>query len=122
MTSKYLIGGALLSLALIASGASLGMAVDEDAFSAKIERVQTGISCQERSQSALMVTTGLIVEKGALYTVAMPQVHTKQSCHEQYKRDSAKCRRAPGGARGRAICWATIAAKLGTCIASAEDR
>jgi RHS repeat-associated protein len=39
-------------------------------------------------------------------------------CDRQYAADSQKCRKAPGGKRARAICWAMIATKYGACLAA----
>lgn len=47
-------------------------------------------------------------------------MHTKRDCDRAYARDSKMCRKAPGGARGRAICWAAISVKYGTCLAGAR--
>lgn len=56
-----------------------------------------------------------------LQSRALLSMHSKESCYRQYDQDAKKCRKAPGGARGRAVCWAAITIKLGTCIAGANS-
>ena len=57
----------------------------------------------------------------AVQSRALLPMYSKESCYRQYDQDTKKCRKAPGGARGRAVCWAAIAVKLGACIAGANS-
>lgn len=57
----------------------------------------------------------------ALQSRALLPMYSKESYYRQYDQDAKKCRKAPGGARGRAVCRAAITVKLGACIAGANS-
>lgn len=94
-------------------------AVSDQAASAEVSLNETARTSTSASLGNLSISAVSTLSEPNMTNSALP-MHTKRDCHRAYERDSKRCRRAPGGARGRAICWAAIATKYATCLAGAN--
>ena len=137
MNGRTLVAGGFLSVALLSSSIN-GIpqaAAMEDApipttpaatCPASDQAASVEVALNEIAQPSTSASLGNL-SINAVSTLSKPNMtnsalpmHTKRDCHRAYERDSKRCRKAPGGARGRAICWAAIATKYATCLAGAN--
>ena len=137
MKGRTLVVGGFLSVALLSSSingipqaaavedapmsttSAATCAVSDQAASAEVSLNETAWTSTSASLGNLSISAISTLSKPNMTNSAAP-MHTKRDCHRAYERDSKRCRRAPGGARGRAICWAAIATKYATCLAGAN--
>lgn len=94
-------------------------AVSDQAVPAEVSLNETVWTSIPASLGNLSINTVSALSELNMINSILP-MHTKRDCDRTYKRDGRKCRRAPGGARGRAICWAAITARYATCLAGAS--
>lgn len=137
MKGRALVAGGLLSVALLSSSidgvpqaaamedapvpavSAATCAASDQAAWAEVSLNETAWTSIPASLGNLSTSAVSTLSELNMTDSALP-MHTKRDCDRAYERDSRKCRRAPGGARGRAICWAAIAAKYATCLAGAS--
>ena len=137
MKGRTLVAGGFLSVALLSSSingipqaAAMEDApipttpaatcpVSDQAASAEVSLNEIARPSTSASLSNLSISAVSTLSEPNMTNSALP-MHTKRDCHRAYERDSKRCRKAPGGARGRAICWTAIATKYATCLAGAN--
>lgn len=137
MKGRALVAGGLLSVALLSltingipqatamenapmPAASVATcAVSDQVASTEVSLNETARTSAPASLGNLSISAVSTLSELNMTNSVLP-MHTKWDCDRAYERDSRKCRRAPGGARGRAICWGAIAAKYAACLAGAN--
>ena len=137
MKGRTLVAGGFLSVALLSSSINgipqaaamedapipttqaATCAVSDQAASAEVSINEISQPSASASLGNFSISAVSTLSKPNMTTSALP-MHTKRDCHRAYERDSKKCRKAPGGARGRAICRTAIATKYATCLAGAN--
>lgn len=137
MKGRALVAGGLLGVALLSSsidGVPQAAAMEDAPMpavsvatcAASDQAAWAEVSLNETARTSIPASLGNL-STSAVSTLselnmtdrALP-MHTQWDCERAYERDSRKCRRAPGGARGRAICWAAIMTKYAACLAGAS--